>query len=567
MEDNKGSFLNRIFSKQNSFFNSTPQKMEAKTPRSEVVSSPLFTISYDGEKNLGEIGPIIDYKPNYEALRLRSWQSYYESEIAQTVINKFKTWIIGSGLKLQADPVKVVLKSEKIEIDSEEFNKTVEARFRVFSNSKCCHYGEMQNLHFAASEALLNSIVGGDVLVVLRYIDGEVKYQLIDGAHVVSPLNMTEFNTTAKKGGNKIRNGIEISPKGQHVAYYVRKPGILFDVERIPARGDEYNQVMAYMVYGLKYRMDTHRGVPLIAVVMETIKKLERYKEATVGSAEERQKIAFSIEHTRDSTGENPLAKNLAKIYDIDKNNRQDVPVTIEGKKLADIVAASTNKQAWNMPIGSSLKMLESKNELYFKDFYSVNIDLICAAVGIPPEVAQSKYDSNFSSARAAIKDWENTINVNRKYFSEQFYQPFYNLWLLTEILKNKVQAPGYLKAFAGKDNMTIGAYQSARWLGVGVPHIDPLKEVKAEREKLGALGVNLPLTTLEAATESLNGGESDSNMHQFSEELKLSEELDLVAPEPPATGTGDSGDAADSGDGVDGEDVKKVVKKPGKKK
>ncbi len=31
-----------------------------------------FAVSFDGEKNLGEIGPIKDYNLNYDALRLRS---------------------------------------------------------------------------------------------------------------------------------------------------------------------------------------------------------------------------------------------------------------------------------------------------------------------------------------------------------------------------------------------------------------------------------------------------------------------------------------------------------------
>lgn len=528
MADNKNRFRNFISSIKslgNINFNA-PEKKEVDAFFGNSI--PMFTVSYDGEKNLGEIGPIKNYKPDYDALRMRSWQAFYESEIAQTVIKKFKIWIIGSGLKLQADPVKLVLKSEGIDISTEDFNELAEARFRVYSHSKEADYAGMNNLHRQANEAYLNAIVGGDVLVVLRYINGEVKSQIIDGSHIVSPLG-SDILQEIKGRGNQIRNGIELSPEGRHVAYYVRKQGELFAVDRVAARGDQSGLLMAYLVYGLKYRLDNHRGVPLVAVILETIKKMERYKEATVGSAEERQKIAFSIEHSRDSDGENPMNKNLAKAFNYDAAlSNTDLPRTIEGKKLADTVAATSNKQAWNLPIGATLKLLESKNELYFKDFYTVNIELVCATIGIPPEVALSKYDSNYSASRAAIKDWENTINVGRKDFATQYYQPFYNLWLLTEILKNKIQAPGYLKAIQEKNNMVLNAYQTARFVGVGVPHIDPLKEVKAEREKLGEKGKNLPLTTLEAATEALNGGDSDSNVAQFVEELQEAEELGL---------------------------------------
>ena len=74
----------------------------------------------------------------------------------------------------------------------------------------------------------------------------------------------------------------------------------------------------------------------------------------------------------------------------------------IDGEAVAAKVAATTNKQAINMPIGATLRSLEAKNELYYKDFYHTNVNAIASALGIPPEVAFSKYDSNFSASRAA---------------------------------------------------------------------------------------------------------------------------------------------------------------------
>lgn len=542
MED-KNKLWNWIAEKSNSLFGGSKKSVPTKDAFFGL-GSPLFTVSYDGEKNLGEIGPIKEYTLDYAALRLRSWQSYLESEITQTVLNKFRIWVIGSGLKLQSDPVKKVLESENIKIKPEEFNEITEARFRIYSRSRQSDYSSMGNLQIGAHTAFINSIIGGDVLVVLRYVNDEVKYQLIDGAHVVSPMINSHEVSAVKTRGNVIKNGIELSPKGEHIAYFVKSSKDLFSIERIPARGEKSGKLMAYLVYGMKYRLDNHRGMPLIATVLETIKKLERYKEATVGSAEERQKIAYSIEHQQFSTGESPLTKNLAKAYDLDGGLNNDLPVDVNGNKLADTVSVSTNKQAFNMPIGASLKILESKNELYFKDFYSTNINLICAAIGIPPEVALSKYDSNFSASRAALKDWEHTINVTRIHFAFQFYQPFYNLWLETEILKMKITAPGYLKGIMDKNNMVLDAYQNARFVGANVPHIDPLKEVNAERAKLGAKAINIPLTTVEAATEALNGGDSDSNIEQFAEELAESERLGLK--EVPVVVAGTNSDPAE---------------------
>lgn len=522
MEDN-------IWNKLISVFKQTPEITVKKNTTAEFGSGVfrnLFTVSYNGEKNLGEIGPIRNYRIDYEALRLRSWQSYIESEITQTVIGRYSTWVIGRGLKLQAEPIKKILALENITVDIQDFSEAVEARFNLFRQSKLSSYSGMENLDVLAKTAHINAVVGGDVLVILRYENNQVTIQLVDGAHIQSPIYGSESSPEVLANGNKIINGIEINSKGEHVRYFVcTSDGKTTAVE---AKGKETGLQMAFLVYGMRYRLDNVRGLPLISTVLETLKKLERYKEATVGSAEERQKIAYSIEHALGSSGENPLAKNLAKAFNADAGN-DDIPIDELGKKLADTVAVSTNKQAFNLPTGSQLKLLESKNELHFKDFYSVNIDLICAALGIPPNVAMSKYDSNFSASRAALKDWEHTLNVKRHEFSFMFYQPIYNFWLEIEILKNKILAPGYLTAKITNENSVLDAYRNARFVGVGVPHIDPLKEVKAEREKLGATAINLPLTTLEQATESLNGGDSDSNMEQYAAELAESRKLNIV--------------------------------------
>jgi capsid protein len=516
---------------------------EAKVIRQEPPpqSNMLFawSYSYNGEKNLGEAGPIKEYDLDYAALTARSWQCYLESEIAQMVLNKFNTWVIGSGLKLIAEPAKQVLKSEKIEFDSEAFNEEVESRFAVWAKSRSSSHSKEQNLHTSARDAFKSCTVGGDSLIVLRYEKKQITVQVIDGAHVQNPLGM--INGQEMESGATLCNGVEISAEGSHVAYHVRTGFAKF--VRVEAKS-KTGLRMAYLVYGSRYRLDNHRGIPLISTVIETLKKLERYKEATVGSAEERQKIVFAIEHDATSTGENPLQKSLVR--GLGNGNTDEIPVTQQGQQLADKFVATTNKQMLNMPIGSKLAQLASTNELHFKDFYSQNIDLICAAVGIPPEVALSKYDSNYSASRAANKDWEHTIKVTREYFAFQFYQPIYEFWLHIQVMTNKVQAMGYLTAFQQGNSIVMDAYRNARFNGVSVPNIDPLKEVKAEREKLGSAAAHIPLTTVEQAVESLGGGDSDSIADQFAEELKQMKELG-VEPQQQTNGTEKKGKPDDA--------------------
>lgn len=480
---------------------------------------PMFNVSYDGETDQGAMGPIKRYWLDHIALRARSWQSYLDSDITQGIINKYTGWIIGGGLKLQSEPDEMVLSSEGISISKEDFSKKVEARFKVYTRSKMISHNKQKNLAQIAKTAHINAVIGGDVLVVLRLVSGNITIQLIDGSQVQQPLFLDLAHAKAKDRGNKIRHGVETNKRDEPVAFYIRKR---FN-ESTRIRAKSAGRLTAFMVHGLEYRIDGVRGIPLISAVMQKIKMVDRYSEATVGSAEERQKVVFAIEHNVTSTGENPLLAQARAAFNADAETQTG---DIDGEATAAKVAATTNKQAINMPIGATLKALESKNELYYKDFYQTNVNAIASALGIPPEVAYSKYDSNFSASRAALKDWEHTIMVQRGNFSTQFYQNVYNFWLEIEILKNKIQAPGYLVAQAGKNNMVIESFQSARFVGANVPHIDPVKEVLAERLKLGTGMAHASLTTAEAATEALNGGDYDTNIAQVRRELTEAEEL-----------------------------------------
>src|ERR1700739_1783080 len=493
----------------------------------------LFTHSFNGEKNIGEIGPPKSYYVDYDTLRVRSWQSFLESEITQTVISRYDTWVIGSGLRLKSEPNDKVLKFEKVTLDVQSFSENVEAYFSLFRESQNVDYAKMRTFDELASTAHKNALVGGDVLVILRYENDNISVQLIDGAHIQSPLAGTDAFPNRLADNVWLKNGVEIDEKGTHLAYWVFTVKGVY--ERIPARGAKSGLQMAFLVYGLEYRLNNVRGLPLISVVLETLKKLERYKEATVGSAEERQKIALAIEHQLGADGLNPFDTQLSKIWDFNEN-QEDVAKDIDGQKLTDKVIATTNKQVINLPQGAKLTHLQSKNELYFKDFYNVNIDLVCAALAIPPNVAMSKYDTSFSSSRAALKDWELTLNVKRKKFSNGFYKKCYIFFLEIMILKNKIQAPGYMLARMKGNEYIVDAYRKASFIGAPVPHIDPVKEVTAERLKLGTTGAHIPLTTAEDATENLGGGEFISNSIQYAKDLETLKSLKIEMEAPITT-------------------------------
>lgn len=489
---------------------------------------------YDGERNLGGIGPVKDYWLDYESLRARGWQAYLTNESVQTIVNKLIVWTIGRGLKPDYNPNVVVLKSEGIQITPEQvqgISELIEARFCLYKESKYSSYSGMMNLSHAESVCYRNSKNGGDTLVVLRYINNMVKFELIDGCHVISPMGGDDWNPRELGNGNRIMNGVEMNDRGEHVAYHIRDAKLKY--HRIEAKSKTTGLTVAFLVGGLEYRLDNSRCIPALSGLFEVLATMDRYKSATIATAEEQAKIVYQIKHGATSTGENPLIQQITQARDTAKNDGT-VPVSADITAMADKVAVSTEKQVINnVPDSEVMPINKNQNELYFKDFYSTFFDLVCAAIGMPPNVAMSKYDTSFSSARAAIKDWEHSLLIDRYKFSLAFLQPIFELWLHTEVLKNKIELSGYLLASAQKNETILACYRQVTWIGDNVPHIDPLKEVMAERLKLGNTSDSIPLTTVEAATQTLNGGDSRSNLQQYSKELEQSKKVGVKVEEP----------------------------------
>ena len=498
----------------------------------------VFPIFFDGEKDLGEMGNIRQYIIDHSALRLRSKQLFIDSDVCQAIFNRSAMWGIGNGLKLQASP--------KVEVtgatfDAEKFNDEIEALFGIWANDTQCDYSEQRTLGEITTEAWINKDISGDVLLVMRLIDGVPKVQVIDGSRVQTPMlwgsvtGLEIINPTTK---NRVRHGVEIDDRGRHVAYFVfdgSDTNTIESYQRIEARMTQFPySEMARMVYGMKYTIDSARGIPLITAVMETAAKMGRYREAVVGTAEEQRKIVYQVTHGKLSDG---LPPTLQQITEAAGFGNPGLPTDSNGEALANKIAATTNKMTFNMSPDSKIEPINGGDgELLFRDFYEINWDLVCAVAGYPPEVIMSKYNSNYSSSRAAIKDFEHTLIVKRGQFSPQANQMIYNFCLDVWVLQGRVVLPGYIEALNARDSMRLAAYRRARWVGDNVPHIDPYKEVQAVRAMLGKDSENFPLTTMEQAIEMLSKGDFNSIIEQYANEIKKGESLDIERVEEKET-------------------------------
>ena len=95
---------------------------------------PVYPSNFNGEKNLGELGPMRYYFMDYVGLRFRSWQAFIESATGLTVIKKFGSWVVGKGLKLQAEPSQALL---------QKINPDLKNSLRMWRRDGMC--GQNQN--------------------------------------------------------------------------------------------------------------------------------------------------------------------------------------------------------------------------------------------------------------------------------------------------------------------------------------------------------------------------------------------------------------------------------------
>lgn len=482
------------------------------------VQYPIITRSFDGEKTLGELGVIINSVPDYQRLSLRSYDSYLKTDTVKILTQKHVDWTIGSGLKLQCEPDSDVLGYEGITLSIDQltlFKKKAESRFNLYANSKYADYSRQRTLNQLANDFYKAKRLSGDVLVICRIEATGPNVQFISGSHVKTP--DAGLLNDVKTRGNYEKYGIEFNERGEHISYFIQvkdKDNLLGKFERILCCGEKSKRKLAWMIYGEKISPDHVRAIPQLTQTLEKVAKLDRYTEATVGKAEQGANIPYSIEHDQYSTGEDILTeiknKKNGLIVDVDANHK-----LADG--LANKITETTSNQVFNMPIGAKLKGMAPTTDTSYEAFERANFNKIAAAANVPPEVALQMYNSNYSASRAAINGWGYVVDIDRNDFAIDFYIPFYKLWLEVEILKNKIEAPGYVTALDSGDFMIIEAYSKCRFIGKNMPHIDPLKEVKAAE-----LMISLGLASREQITEDLNKGEWSSNNQKIIEEYKV---------------------------------------------
>lgn len=479
----------------------------------------------NGEKNLGALGPERDYLIDVPSYRSRGKQFSLDNEVAQMIIKSMEEWVIGNGLKLESEPNAKVLAQEGVTINAQTFSDEVEARTSVLKEMRETSYSGMRNFSQEEKRAFTASNNGGAILCVWRVVKGIANVELIDGIHIRHFAGGTDYNPTMLEDGNRICNGIELTPSGEHVAYWVINHQ--YENIRIVAKSKRTGLRMAALYGGMDVGLDNTMPIPILGGLFQTLQQMDDYKTATLQSAKTQNDLAFQVTTEIGGNDVNVLGDEISRARGYTPGN--DIAHDNNGTAIADKVFTETGKNTYALGVGQEIKTLaKNEAELYFEAFWKTLFECVCAAAGMPPNVVLKRFDTSFSSARAAIKDWQHSLFLKRYIAGLGFNQPWFELQLHTDILLGKISAPGYLRAFSEGNTVALAAYRQARWVGDNVPEIDELKEVNAMRAALGPSFDHVPLLSPRAASQNLGYKEFNTGIVDSGEDLKSSEKSGL---------------------------------------
>ena len=457
----------------------------------------------NGDKFLGGFGQTHWLLPDYWTLRLRSKQMFSTNIYGRGIIGRFVTNVINTGLMLEAIPEQSTIGWTDEQI--EKWSETTENRFGLWgSNKKLCDFKEEKTFGGLQAAAYLEALISGDVLVTLRQgkDTGLPLVKLVSGSLVRDP----SLKDMKKRN---IKHGVERDKNGKHIGFWVEQEDGTY--KRIAAY-DSNGRRIAWLKYGTDKMMDDVRGEPLLSIVLQSLKEIDRYRDSAQRKAVVNSLVAFFIEREGDDAPSFPFTggaqhNTKIKVKDSDCSAR-----TI---KTSNAGAG----QVWEgLKKGEKPKLLGGQGtDVNFHVFEDAIISAISWCYGIPPEIIKLSFTNNYSASQAALNEFKIWLNFKRKIMGDDFCSPIYEEWCISEALNGTFAAPGFLESWRDKSRFyEYTAWIQSDWIGAIKPTTDILKLVKGYK-----MAIAEGLITRDQATKELTGRKYSKTVKKLFQENK----------------------------------------------
>lgn len=423
--------------------------------------------------------------PDLQLMREQTRDLYKNSAIGRGALKRMVSGVIGPGLRFQSNIDADYLGLSDEEVDAWE--DRVERRFNAWAESTMCDVECKRNFYEMQKLAYLSALQSGDSIVVLPVIptaqdsSPHLRLQLIEADQLMNPLGALDTF--------QFRGGIELDGNRAPIRYHIRNDN--FQWRAVDAYGKQSGRKQVIHLLECE-RPGQTRGVPFLAPVAQDIKQTDRFEEAVI------MKAVMQACFTGFIYSENPdaLETNDEKKIQYGKQNYKMEPGALYHLLDNDKVEFANS----TAPGGNEVEFIVSK------------LKRIGMGLNIPFEILLQAFNSSYSASIAARLAMEDVITEKRRWFSSHYNKPIFAEWLGYEILSGEIEAPGFFT-----DAEAQQAWLGCQWIGSSMGQLDPTKEVGAALMKTNGF-----LSTLQAETIALNGGDFKKNIRQIKKERAL---------------------------------------------
>lgn len=491
-----------------------PCRGESKGGKYDLLDAASTVISslWDWLPKLREAEEVTKDKPNAEArTRHLAWNNGH----VRGAVQSSKDLIIGPHYKLNLAPVTQAINGKKEVVTA--WSKTTEAQWKVYAGSKRIDAQRRKNFVGLMRLVVASEVIHGDAVVVKKFPRRD---EIRTAFHVVDPTHMEtppEYTYNPKK---RIVSGVELTKDGAPIAYHFRqrKDDGLDKYLRVPAFKGAWQHVIHEFVPLLP---DQPRGVSRLTSVLATIKQLQRYQDAELGTAI--LGTMFMPYFT------SPLGADLlTQIAQGEMGNKQ---AEREAKDGLGLLTRFLNRAPGRQMRfgGKQIPALSSGDEVKavshpgaakdYDSFVRSQLQMIASATGLSYEKLTSDYtNTTYSSARAALDEAWRFVLATRAEIAGPVATQMFQIWLDEMVLRGLSKPP--VDYWTHKQALT-----NCVWIGAAKGHIDPLKEARAAQ--IGIAGGTLSRSQL--ALE--NGHDFEELVEQLALEQQMIEEAKLRFP------------------------------------
>ncbi len=474
-----------------------------------------------------------DLTPDLPDLRARSRDLGRNTPLATGAIATVVTNVVGDGLSVAPAIDRKVL--GLTDEQAEAFEDLAAKEFALWGDGAdftgVQTFGEMQAL---VLRAVLES---GDVLALRRF-------RKRPGEAYGTRVQLVEADRLSNKGrradtANQIA-GVKFDDDGLVTAYEIANrhpddylPGAkVLEWTEVPARDTAGRRLVLHIFERL--RPDQARGMPYLAPVIETLKKLGDYSEAEATAA--LVNAMFTVFITTPDAGDD---ETQAPVGTVVSSAPSDKP-QVELGPGAIIGLQDGEKPEFANP---------NRPNVAFDAFITSIMRQVGAALELPYEVLTKHFTASYSASRAALETAWQMYRKRRHWLARRFCQPCYEFAIDEAVASGRLTARGYFR-----DPLIRKAWLGTTWNGPARISLDQAKDAKADETYL-----KLGVTTRERIIQERQGGTFEQTVAQRAKEKRALDGAGLTPPPPvapPQSGGDTDQPPAPGGDGGRGDET-----------